>query len=173
MTTKSKISKAMIFSLSIVVLIVADQITKYITRHYMFHGQSFIIIDGLFNLTFVKNSGVAFGIGANATDYVKKTFFLGFPIVACIILLLLIARGIILNKPLRPIIAYALIFAGAIGNLIDRFYFGFVTDFLDFYWGKAHFPAFNIADSCISVAAGILILDFLLELNHQQKNSHK
>ena len=63
-------------------------------------------------------------------------------------------------------LAYALIIAGAIGNLIDRFSLGYVVDFLMFYWKDEsnHFPAFNVADSCITVAAGLLIIDFFLQL---------
>jgi signal peptidase II len=61
-------------------------------------------------------------------------------------------------------VSYSLIFAGAIGNLIDRFYLGYVVDFLDFFWKHDHFPAFNIADSSISIAACLLIIDFLLHL---------
>ena len=61
-------------------------------------------------------------------------------------------------------LALALVLGGAVGNVIDRVLYGYVVDFLDFYWGSAHFPAFNVADSAITVGAGLLILDELLRV---------
>ena len=70
--------------------------------------------------------------------------------------------------------AYSLILAGAIGNLIDRFSLGYVVDFLDFYYGNSHFPAFNVADSSITIAAFLLIIDFVKEYQKQKgKNLSK
>ena len=66
------------------------------------------------------------------------------------------------HKSLLLCTAYSLVFAGAVGNLIDRISLDYVVDFLDFYIGDKHFPSFNIADSSISIAAGLLILDFIL-----------
>ena len=61
-------------------------------------------------------------------------------------------------------LAYSLILSGAVGNLIDRFWLGYVVDFLHFYFKNYHYPAFNIADSCITVGAAILIFDFMMEM---------
>ena len=71
-----------------------------------------------------------------------------------------------IKGPFYLSLAYALILAGATGNLIDRFTLGYVVDFLLFYWKVEanHFPAFNVADSCITVAAGLLIIDFFQQL---------
>ena len=77
----------------------------------------------------------------------------------------------ILEKNLLLGTAYSLILAGAIGNLIDRFRLSYVVDFIDFYIGNSHFPAFNIADSSISIAAGILIYDFILEIKEKREKS--
>ena len=75
-----------------------------------------------------------------------------------------------LKGPFYVSLAYALIIAGAIGNLIDRFSLGYVVDFLMFYWKKEenHFPAFNVADSCITVAGFLLVIDFLIQLKKKK-----
>ena len=69
------------------------------------------------------------------------------------------------------VLAYSLIFAGAVGNLIDRFSMGYVVDFLDFYWGKSHFPAFNVADSAITVGAFFMIIDMIND--YKKKSTEK
>ena len=146
-------------SLLMTVIILADQFTKGAIQTHFTYGESREVISGLFNLTYVRNPGAAFGMGANASDWVRAIFFLWLPVVACLWLLYLIwttRRGSLLLCT-----AYSLIFAGAVGNLIDRFSLGYVVDFFDFYVGRSHFPAFNIADSSISVAAGLLIIDFI------------
>ena len=101
-------------------------------------------------------------MGATAPDWVRAIFFLYLPVAACFYLLYLVwtTRN---QKNWMPCWAYGLIFAGAVGNLIDRFMLSYVVDFLDFYIKTSHFPAFNVADSSISIAAGILILDLILE----------
>ena len=66
------------------------------------------------------------------------------------------------NKSLILSLSYSLIFSGAVGNLIDRFSMNYVVDFLDFYWGIHHFPAFNVADSAITIGAALLIIDVLI-----------
>ena len=66
------------------------------------------------------------------------------------------------------LLAYSLIFAGAVGNLIDRFSMGYVVDFLDFYWKKSHFPAFNVADSAITVGAFFMIIDMINEARERR-----
>ena len=78
-----------------------------------------------------------------------------------------------LKGPFYISLAYALIIAGATGNLIDRFSLGYVVDFLLFYWRDESndFPAFNVADSCITVAAGLLIIDFFQQLKAKKANA--
>ncbi|MBF0298552.1 MAG: signal peptidase II [Oligoflexia bacterium] len=145
----------------VVFIISLDQFTKHIVASNMFYGESITVIKGLFDITYVKNTGVAFGMGAQASDLYKKIMFIGLPIVACMWLLGLIWYS--RKKSLRLSFAYSLILAGAIGNLIDRIRIGYVVDFFHFYFKSAHFAVFNIADSCITIAAGILILDFIIE----------
>ncbi len=77
-----------------------------------------------------------------------------------------------LKGPFYMSLAYALILAGATGNLIDRFSLGYVVDFLMFYWKTEdnHFPAFNVADSCITIAGFLLVLDFFIQLKNKKAN---
>ncbi len=110
-----------------------------------------------FNLTHMRNTGAAFSILSNASPI----FF--------ILLGVAVSVGILwwLRKNPRgqtlAALALSLILGGALGNVIDRTTRGHVVDFLDFYWGGWHFAAFNIADSAITVGAGLLILDMFLE----------
>jgi signal peptidase II len=90
--------------------------------------------------------------------------FLALPVIFCGWIFFMLIKT--LKGPFYLSLAYALILAGATGNLIDRFSLGYVVDFLLFYWKDEahHFPAFNVADSCITVAAGLLIIDFFVQL---------
>lgn len=146
--------------LTILTIVVLDQLTKYGMRQNFFVGESIPIIDGLFNLTYVRNKGAAFGFGAEYHDLFRMLMFLALPVVACLWLAFLIKGSLLVNR--LHTWSYTLILSGAIGNLIDRFYLGYVVDLFDFYWGPHHFPAFNIADSSISIAAGLLVLEYLL-----------
>lgn len=155
------------YTLIISFIILADQLTKGIVQSKMSFGESIPVIDGFFSFTYVKNPGAAFGLGADAESWVRKLLFLFLPVIACMWLATLIWKT--RNKQLLLGLAYSLILAGAIGNLIDRFSYGYVVDFLDFYFNVHHFPAFNVADSSITIAAGLLILDFLFELKRNKE----
>ncbi len=155
----------------IVVTLILDQITKYIVHSKFFLGESRVVIDSFFSFTFVKNPGVAFGFMASAPENIRRPLLLAIPLIACVWLAVLIWQNRKSDNWLLGL-AYALIFSGAFGNLIDRFFLGYVVDFFDFYWKDAHFPAFNIADSCISIAAVLLILDFILEFIKSKKKEN-
>jgi len=148
-------------------LIIMDQITKGVIQSKFYHGESIPVLDGFFNFTYVRNPGAAFGFMANAHDSIRKPLFLLIPLIACGWIMTLMWKVRNTNNIL--LMSYSLILAGAIGNLIDRFSLGYVVDFFDFYVGNAHFPAFNIADSCITIAAFLLILDFFLEIKNRKK----
>ena len=148
-------------SLGIVTIILIDQITKGAIQSHFSYGDSISVIDGFFNLTYVRNSGGAFGLFAETNDSIRKTLFLLLPLLASLWLIWLI--WIHRNRELLPGVIYSLIFAGAVGNLIDRFAYGYVVDFLDFHWKGAHFPAFNVADSAISLGAFFLIVDSFIQ----------
>lgn len=146
-------------TLMMVAIILVDQFTKgYIQSAYQL-GEIREIIPGFFNLTYVQNTGAAFGFGAGAAEWFRVLMFLALPVLACFWLLYLIWDT--RHKSLLLCSAYSLILAGAIGNLIDRFYLKFVVDMFDFYWGTWHFAAFNVADSAITVGAFLLIFDFI------------
>ncbi len=140
-----------------------DQLTKYLLVHFFHYqvGDSTPIVNGIFNITYVRNPGAAFGFLASASEQVRQPLFLYLPVLAVVGLGYLIWKTKDHNKVLT--LAYTMIVAGAIGNLIDRFRLGYVVDFLDFYLGDAHFPAFNVADSTITIAAGLLLFDLYLQ----------
>ncbi|MCX7634531.1 MAG: signal peptidase II [Syntrophales bacterium] len=135
-------------------ILIADQATKYIIDSTMTLHSSFPVIPGLFNITYIRNPGAAFGFLADASPLFRGVFF---------ILVTILAVGLIVyylqtqpvHSPLMTT-SLSLILSGALGNLIDRIRFGEVIDFLDFYIGNAHWPAFNVADSAISVGAVLL-----------------
>lgn len=141
-------------------LIIADQLSKGAIQTSLYYGQTIPVIDGFFSIAYVKNTGAAFGFGAGAEEWFRIIMFLVLPVLFCFYVFYMLIKT--LKSPFYLCLAYALILAGAIGNLIDRFYLGYVVDFLLFYWKdeSSHFPAFNIADSCITIAAGLLIIDF-------------
>ncbi|WP_408098261.1 signal peptidase II [Peredibacter sp. HCB2-198] len=145
-------------------LIIVDQLTKGAIQTNLFYGQSIPVIDGLFSIAYVKNTGAAFGFGAGGPEWFRQVFFLALPVIFCGWIFYLMIKTI--KGAFFISLAYALIIAGAVGNLIDRFSLGYVVDFLLFYWKEEanHFPAFNVADSCITIAAGLLIIDFFLQL---------
>ena len=151
----------------IATIIIADQITKGLVQQKFFLGESIPVITNWFHLTYVRNPGAAFGMLAYAPEYIRTPLFFALPVVACFWLVYLIWTT--RNKNLLHCLAYSLIFAGAVGNLIDRFSMNYVVDFFDFFWGTHHFAAFNIADSSISIAAMILIFD-LLFLSKKKEN---
>jgi signal peptidase II len=142
----------------VVTILVLDQLTKMIVDRTMSLHESIPIIDGFFSLTYVRNTGAAFGIFSGSHEAFRLPF---------LILVSLLALGfvVVMLKRLRDdetglITALSLIIGGAIGNLVDRVLYGEVIDFLDFYWSHYHWPAFNVADSCITI--GVLITFYYL-----------
>ena len=136
-------------------IIIVDQVTKYILKINLALHDHIVILDNFFNITHILNPGGAFGFFAGKSPEIRKFIFLFLSSLVALFVLWFYKKCaetyIFLSYGL------ALIFGGAIGNLIDRFLYGKVVDFLDFYIGSAHWPAFNIADSAISVGMGILI----------------
>jgi signal peptidase II len=158
-------------SILIATMILVDQFSKgYFQTNYSL-GESHAIIDGFFNFTYTQNTGAAFGMGGNYHQYLRYFLFLAIPTIAVgwlIYLLLTSLRG-----PFIRILAYSLIIAGAVGNLIDRYALGFVVDFFHFYYQDWHFAVFNVADACISTAAGLLGIDFLINPQANDKKDKK
>ncbi|GAB6887273.1 signal peptidase II [Desulfothermus okinawensis JCM 13304] len=135
-------------------VVVVDQVTKFLVKTNMPLYSQKVIIPKLLNLVHIKNKGIAFGIfnGAGGIDpYILTSVTV---IAIFFIVYLIFTEG---KKSLITSISLGLILGGAIGNLIDRILFKQVTDFIDLYMGKYHWPAFNISDSAISIG-GLLIL---------------
>ena len=143
------------------VVIILDQITKAIILNTMPLHDSIPVIDGFFNITHIHNRGGAFGIFAGASSGVRTILFLVISTFAAFFVLYFYSTLPKSHKFLA--FGFALIFGGAVGNLIDRIRFGEVVDFLDFYIGNSHYPAFNVADSAITI--GITILFFHIVFN--------
>ena len=136
-----------------------DQITKFYISSSMSLHDSFPVIDGLFNITYVRNTGAAFGFLAKASPMIRCTFLIA--VTVAVILLIIYYIWKIKAEEKLFVFPLSLILGGAVGNLIDRVHFGYVIDFLDFYIGSYHWPAFNVADSAISIGAIILIFEVL------------
>ena len=114
----------------------------------------------MLDFTLLHNTGAAFSMLAGASGW-QRWFFIGLAGVVSVMLIVWIWR-IPRGEKLLPL-ALALILGGAIGNVIDRIWHGYVVDFIHAHWGEAYFPAFNIADSAITIGAALLILDAFRE----------
>jgi len=137
------------------VCLVLDQVTKHWVAGSMELYQS-ITVFPFFNITYVHNLGAAFSFLADQGGW-QRWFFTVIAAVASVIFVYWLAKTPKDNRNLG--IAFALLLSGALGNLIDRMLLGYVIDFLDFYVGSYHWPAFNVADSVIFIGAALMILD--------------
>ena len=143
------------------VVVIIDQLTKlWIMTNLGLHDQQ-NVISGFLNLVYVTNTGAAFGFLAGSKSWLRQVFFVGVAAVALVVIMY--AYGHLKKQGRMFVYALGLIGGGAIGNLIDRLRFGSVVDFLDFYLGGYHWPAFNIADSAITVGVGLFMLGTLLQ----------
>jgi signal peptidase II len=141
------------------VVLILDQLTKFWALHRLPPGIPVTVIDGIFSLTLIENRGLAFGMLAGIPAgwrWLVALLSIGALAVLAIVGLRMLPGG----GRLTPL-ALGLIFGGAVGNLIDRGRFGAVVDFLDFYWRGYHWPAFNVADSAITVGVALLALRML------------
>ncbi len=155
---KSWKKKYQILSWVTPLVVVLDQLTKWEVVKNFSLGQTRSIVPGIFDLTYVRNTGAAFGILAHADARWRVPFFVLVPLVALVAIFQVFRR--IGEKDLKLAYALALVMGGAVGNLIDRAWLNYVVDFLLFHWNyEWQFPAFNIADSAICVGVGILMLD--------------
>ena len=137
-------------------VVVADQTTKWlITRSFDLH-ESMPVIDSLFHITYVRNRGGAFSILADQPDIVRLPFF-GIVAVIAFSALVYFLHTVAGDQRLL-LFALAGILGGALGNFIDRMSVGTVVDFLDFHWHDYYWPAFNVADSFISVGTVIVLM---------------
>ena len=142
-----------------VAVVVLDQAVKALVREYIALSESLTIVPGFFDLTRVHNTGTAFGF-MNALDFPFKPVVLTCVAIAALGGLGIYARSLPREQWLART-ALALILGGAAGNLIDRVSLGYVVDFVDVYWSRWHFWAFNVADAAISVGVALMLFDML------------
>ena len=155
---ESALYRAAYFIVSLSVLLL-DQWTKgIITRTFDVH-QSRTVIGNLFDLTYVRNSGAAFGLFASVDSSIQALILNSVAVLVFIVVSAYALRSS--HKSVRLQVGFALILGGAVGNLLDRVRFGYVVDFLDFSVSGHHWPAFNVADSAICIGVGLLFLDML------------
>jgi signal peptidase II len=140
----------LILSLSFVIALL-DQVTKFLVRRHFVLGDRLPVLPGAFNLTYVQNTGAAWGIFAGLGIWLIALSF--------VMLVVIVAfRHHLITHPVLHRVCVGLIIAGIVGNLVDRIRLGYVVDFLDFYWRTHHFPAFNVADSAICTGVGLYML---------------
>ena len=138
-------------------VILIDLWTKWLVVQKIDLHESVPIIPHLFQLVHVRNTGAAFGIGANTDSRVIPLLLNGGAIAVFCVVVVYALRSAVSDRLLQS--GLHLILGGAIGNLLDRFRFGYVVDFLDVYVRNHHWPAFNVADSAICIGIGLLFLD--------------
>ena len=148
-------------------VLMLDQLSKlHIDRTFALY-ESVTVAENFFHITYLRNQGAAFGLLAGSPWRVP--LLVGVALVAAGGILWYMSRLAPRQKLLRA--ALALIFSGAVGNLIDRIRLGEVIDFIDVHWYRHHWPAFNIADSAITIGVGLMLLDLWLEERRAKKKT--
>lgn len=145
--------------LTAILLVLADQATKYAIEATVALHESIPVIEGFFAITHVRNPGAAFGVLAGASETWRLVLLVAVTLAIMGGIIFYLERRRDAGKTLTA--GLTLILGGAAGNLIDRIGQGAVIDFLDFYIGSRHWPAFNVADAAITVGAFLLIVDML------------
>ncbi len=159
----------MTFYLIALAVILLDQVTKHLIVRTLRLGQGIPVIPGFFDIVYVLNPGAAFGFLATLSEQVRNPFFI--LISAAAVILIVVYRARYLRSHRLASFALALILGGAIGNLIDRLRYGVVVDFLDVHVAQYHWPAFNVADSAISIGVSLMILDMLLDWRREKRRT--
>lgn len=148
----------------VVIVIALDQATKIAASTYLDYGQPVVLLP-VFNLTLMHNPGAAFSFLSDAGGW-QRWFFTAVSVIVSVLLVVWISR---LNRQQWWLaLALAMILGGAVGNLIDRMLYGYVVDFISVHYQGWFFPAFNIADSGITVGAGMMIIDVIRNPHHHQ-----
>lgn len=150
--------KTTLVSALLVFILLLDQASKVTVARMLPLHHSIPVIENLFSLTYIRNTGAAFGIFAGAELPLRRPLLILFSLVAIGFVVMLLRR--LAERERGLIVALTFILGGALGNLIDRVFYGEVIDFLDFYWSRYHWPAFNFADSFITL--GVMITLYCL-----------
>lgn len=143
-----------------------DQLTKEIIQRVLALHESIYVLPVL-DILHTRNPGAAFSFLANAGGWQRWAFTV-FAVAVTVGIFIALRRTVARNQPLLCA-GLALIASGALGNAIDRLRHGFVVDFVAVHWGAAYFPAFNVADACITVGAGLILLDALVEWRRERR----
>jgi signal peptidase II len=160
--------KYLILVSAVGLIVSLDQLTKIAITERFKLGETKQLLDHFFNFTLVHNPGAAFGMLANLDPAIREPFFLAVPVITLAIILFAFFR--LPAHRLLSMLSLSSIVGGAIGNLIDRLRVGYVIDFLDFHWHYGyHFPAFNVADSAISLGVFLLLIEMILEETQKRK----
>lgn len=150
-----------------VVVVILDQLTKYIASTSLILYKPVAIMP-MFNWTLMHNTGAAFSFLHDAGGW-QRWFFAIIAVVVSVVIVLWIKR--LQQHEKWQAAALALILGGAIGNVIDRIWLGYVVDFIDVYYKTSHWPAFNIADSAISIGVAMIIIESIREYRAERQNS--
>jgi len=160
----SKFSSRTPYFFLVLIIVGLDRWTKWLIHSRLLLNQTILIIDGFFNITYVRNTGVAFGILDPVSLPLKSTLLA--------LLSLAAIAGVILYSWRTPVsktllqVALNLILAGAVGNLYDRINYGYVVDFIEVYFRNYRWPSFNLADSAITIGVGLLALELFRKETH-------
>jgi len=146
--------------------LVLDRWTKSLIQSRFTLDESISVIDGLLNITYVRNTGVAFGIFSTISSPSKSLLLSLFTAAAAVLVVVYSVRSPIRNRMLQ--VALGLILGGALGNLYDRINYGYVIDFIEVYFRNYQWPSFNVADSAIST--GVVLL--AIEIFRNEAHSH-
>ena len=152
-----------------VVVVILDQLTKYIASSSLELYQQIAVMP-MFNWTLLHNPGAAFSFLANEAGW-QRWFFAAIALVVSVVIVLWIKK--LKQHEKWQAIALALILGGAIGNVIDRIWLGYVVDFIQVYYQQWYWPAFNIADSAIFIGVAMIIIESIREYRAEHKNTEK
>lgn len=148
-------------------LIAIDQVTKlYVHTQFQLH-ESLPVVQDFFSITYVRNYGAAFGFLSQMPALFREVFFMMIPPIACLIILYILRS--VSDQDTRQILALSSVFAGALGNYIDRIQFHYVIDFADFHYGSLSWPAFNVAD--MAIVGGVMFLVYFMFIENKIKST--
>ena len=164
--TRGAVKRFLILFAAVANLVLADAITKELAAGYLKGSAAVSVIPNLFNLAYVENRGCAWGM------FQGQVWPLAVFGLVALVFLIWKRKSVFGGRETEdgrrclawlPSVAEPLLYAGIIGNIIDRLFRGYVIDMFDFHWGIHHFPCFNVADSLICIAVGLMLLASLFE----------
>jgi signal peptidase II len=145
------------------IVLLLDQITKYVIQTHVRLNETVTVIPGFFNYTHVRNRGAAFGLLSTLPEFWRSAFFITVTLVAVAVIIALIIK----THERLLVYAFSLIAGGAIGNVVDRIRYGEVVDFIQWYVKSYYWPSFNVADSAISIGVVLLAFEMLFGTNNK------